>query len=293
MLPQNKRPPDISDYVNATSLLQAVEALADGNGTLLAGGSDLWAQKDSGNGRIRSRLVNINRVDELTGISKDDGTVRIGARVTMSDILASDLLASSAPLLGLVADRFASVQIRNVATIGGNIANASPAGDMALALLCLDGVAEVAFLKDGKINRRDVPLTDMFIAPGKTALATNELIVAVKFTAAGPNHYARFEKSGARPALEISMVAMCLTGDLSGGAFSNIKIAFGAVGPTPLRCPETEKLLAGNKLDDDLIARAVETMSSEISPIDDFRATAWYRGHMAKTFLEQELQKCR
>lgn len=291
MLPQNKRPPDIKDYVNATSLDMALRALADGNATPLAGGSDLWAQKDAGVRPIRDRLVNLSNVDELAGITETDGVVRLGARVTMSAILASDLAARHAGMLVETANRFASVQIRNVATIGGNIANASPAGDMALALLALGAVAEVASF-DGTIVSRKVPLGDMFAGPGRINIGANELLVAVEF-ASQAGRYGTFQKSGTRPALEISMASMCLGGRVENGALHDPAIAFGAVGPTPLRCPKTEQLIDGKPLDDALIAAALDTMAGEISPIDDFRASKWYRMHMAKTFLEQELITCR
>lgn len=290
MLPQNKIPPNIGEYVNATSLEMALEALADGKGTPLAGGSDLWAQKDTGNGRLRSRLVNIGRVAELHGIAEDNNEIRLGALTTMSDILENPLLAEKLPLLPATADHFASVQIRNVATLGGNIINASPAADMVLPLIALN--AEVEICAKGKPARRE-PLDGFFTGPGKTKLATNELITAIIIKMPQRGFHGVFCKSGPRPALEISLVAMCLTGTLSNGLLSDTRLIFGAVGPTPVRCSKTENLINGMELTDDLIAKALDTMAQEISPIDDFRASIWYRTQMAKTYLEQELIACR
>ncbi len=289
MLPQNKRPPDIGEYVAATSLKAALEALADGQGTALAGGTDLWAQKDSGNGRMRTRLVNIARVTALCGISEADGNIRIGALTTLSEVLESPLLNEKVPLLPQTADRFASSQIRNAATIGGNIANASPAADAVLPLIALDAVVELASMR----GTRSLPLSGFFTGPGDTEIAADELITAVEFKTPADSFHGAFCKSGPRPALEISMVAMCLSGLLEDGKLSNPRLVFGAVGPTPMRCEKTESLIDGKALDDGLIAEAMDLMATEIAPIDDFRASKWYRTQMARTFLEQELLACR
>lgn len=289
MLPQNKRPPEIDEYVAATSLDKALEAMADGQGSVLAGGTDLWAQKDTGNGRLGGRLVNISRVSELGGISEGGGKIRIGALTTISEILESTLLKKKAPVLPQTANQFASPQIRNAATIGGNIANASPAADGVLPLIGLTASVELR----SQSGTRSVPLSRFFKAPGKTELAADELIAAIDFDAPKANFHAVFCKSGPRPALEISMVAMCLTGQLEGGKLSDPRLVFGAVGPTPMRCEKTEALIDSKTLGDNLISQALDLMATEISPIDDFRASKWYRTQMARTFLEQELLACR
>lgn len=290
MLPQNKIPPDISEYVNATSLDMALDALADGKGTPLAGGSDLWAQKDTGNGRLRARLVNIGRVDEMRGISTAGDVLRIGALTTMTEVLESDLLAAKLPVLVSAANQFASSQIRNVATLAGNIVNASPAADAVLPLIALDAVVEI-HAKDKPVRKE--ALDGFFNGPGKTKLAPEELIVAIELVTPPKGFYGVFHKSGSRPALEISMAAMCLTGMKNDGIFDDTRIVYGAVGPTPMRCKKTENLINGQEITDDLIAAVLEMMASEISPIDDFRASKWYRTQIAKTWLEEELLACR
>ncbi len=290
MLAQNKIPPDIAEYVNATSLDMALEAMADGRGTPFAGGSDLMAQKDNGNGRIKSRLINLCRVGELHGISEDEGEIRLGALTSMSEILESALLNDKVLLLPQAADRFASAQIRNVATIGGNIVNASPAADMVLPLIALD--SEVEICAKGKSPRK-VALGGFLTGPGKSKLAADELITAITFKTPASDFHAAFCKSGPRPALEISLVAMCLAGQLNEGILSDSRLIFGAVGPTPMRCYRTENLINGKPLSDALIASALDLMAEEISPIDDFRASIWYRTQMARTYLEQELIACR
>lgn len=167
-LPQQQQPLIFEDYVNAASLEAALRALADGKGTPVAGGTDLWVQKDLGAKRFGARLVNIRRVADLAGIAERGERIRLGALATVTDILDSTLLRAAAPVLPATADRFASVQIRNAATIGGNVANGSPAADMVIPLLCLDAEVELASWQNGAAATRRVKLRDMFLGPGKT-----------------------------------------------------------------------------------------------------------------------------
>jgi xanthine dehydrogenase FAD-binding subunit len=288
-LPQFQKPPAIEEYVNAGSLAAALEALADGNATPVAGGTDLWVQKDEGKKPVGRRLVNIKRVPELKGISENGGTVRIGALVTMTEILESDLLQSKVPVLPATADRFASVQIRNAATVGGNIVNASPAADMVIPLMCLDAEVELAKLDGGKTVTRRVPIAEIFTGPGTSKREPNELVTAVAFAVPKNGFHAGFCKTGPRPALEIAMVSLCLAGTVKDGALVGPRIACGAVGPTPIRARRAEAALDGVKLDAATIAKALETLDSEIAPIDDHRGSAWYRRRLARAYLEQEL----
>jgi CO/xanthine dehydrogenase FAD-binding subunit len=288
-LPQHQKPHAFEDYVDATSLERALRALADGAGTPVAGGTDLWLQKDLGAKPLGTRLVNIRRVPELGAIEERDGRIRVGALVTMTDILESALLRRVAPVLLQTADRFASAQIRNVATVGGNIANASPAADMVLPLICLDAEVELAAWHEEWPVARRLPLAAFFTGPGRTRREPSELIAAVWFDRPAPGFDAAFHKSGPRPALEISRVAMCLGGRRQGRRLSGVRLAYGAVAATPIRCPRTEALIEDVALDEPAIARALECLRREIAPIDDVRGSAWYRRHLAAAYLEEEL----
>ena len=289
-LAQHQRPLEIEEYVGASSLAEALQAVADGKGTLVAGATDLWIQKDLDARQFGRRLVNIKRVRELTGIGERGTAIRVGALATVSEIRESALLQRAAPVLPAAADRFGSPQIRNAATLGGNIANASPAADMVIPLLCLDAEVEVASWH-GDVATRRVPLQAMFRGPGRTCLGPNELIMAVWIDRPAPDFHAVFVKSGPRPALEIARVSMCLAARREGGRLLGVRLAYGAVAPTPLRCIATEGVLEGVVLDDEAIALALASVECEISPIDDVRASAWYRRHLARTYLEQELRR--
>jgi CO/xanthine dehydrogenase FAD-binding subunit len=292
-LPQAQQPANIEEYVAASSLQEALRALADGAASPVAGGTDLWVQKDLGVRPVARRLVNIRRVPEIAGISRDGNRIRLGALVTMTEILESELLQTAAPLLPATADRFASVQVRNAATVGGNIVNASPAADMVIPLLCLDAEIELASWTGKKIVTRRLKLGQFFTGPGQSKRRPEELLTSVEFDAPGKAFRAGFCKTGPRPALEIAVVSLAFATYLKDGVLNDVRIALGAVAPTPIRCPKTEKMLQGKQPDDATIAGALDMLDGEISPIGDHRASQWYRRRLARVYLEQELSACR
>lgn len=279
----------IQDYMAPTSLDEAARLLASGDATVLAGGTDLMPQTRSGARQFKRALLNISRLEELHGIGRADGKLRIAALTTVTEVLQSDLLQSRAPILVQAADRFAAGQVRNSATIGGNICNASPAGDMIIPLLLLDAVVDLASWSADGLTLRTVPLRDFFVGPGNTVMAGNEIFTGVRFNAPGAGFVARFEKAGARPALDISVVSVGVAGRLENRALVDARVAFGAVAPVPRRGPRTEAFIEGRVLDEQAIAEAAETARGEVSPITDVRASAWYRKELVAVFTRRLL----
>ncbi len=277
------------EYAAPTTIAEAVELLADGDASILAGGTDLMLQTGEGRVPYRKRLVNIRRIAEMRGVAKDGNEIRIGALTTMTDILGDELLGDMAPILLEAANHFASSQVRNAATIGGNICNASPAGDSLPALLVLDAEVELSSFDGSGVAQRRVALKDFFTGPGQTVKLPCEVLSAVIFEVPEQRAEARFLKSGPRPALEISIVSAAMSALRDGNEVFHVRIAFGAVGPTPIRASATEALLEGKTLTPQVIEEAVETLMGEIKPIDDVRATAWYRGHLASVYLRRLL----
>ncbi|MDP6341907.1 MAG: xanthine dehydrogenase family protein subunit M [Alphaproteobacteria bacterium] len=276
-------------YIAAASIAEAAEALRIG-ARVLAGGTDLMLQAGNGGGTDAGTLLNISRIGELRGVGRDDGQIRIGALTTMTDVLADPLIAETAPVLARAADSFASSQIRNAATVGGNICNASPAGDMIVPLLLLDAEVELAAWRDGAVASRRLPLDQVFLGPGQTCIEAEELLTAVVFPAPAAGFWARYRKSGPRPALEISIVALGIAGIRDGDALRGVRIAMGAVAPTPLRARKAEALLEGRALDEAAIAEAAAAIAEEASPIDDVRGSAWYRRHLLGVYAERLLR---
>jgi len=280
---------EILNYIAPLSLDDAVKTLADADVTVFCGGTDLTPQTDAGVRQYASTLMNIRRVDGLAGIAPGDNKIRIGALTTVSEIMKDQLINEFAPVLVEAADQFASDQIRNAASLGGNICNASPAGDMIVPLLVLDAAVELASWHDGAVQTRLIPLAEFFTAPGKTVKRNNELLTAIIFDKPATSFIACFRKSGPRPALEISTVSIGIGGNLVDGLFNNVRVAMGSVAPTPLRARKVEAALEGKPLGVDSIQAAVISAGEDATPITDIRASAWYRDHLVRVFTEEVL----
>lgn len=271
----------IERYVAATTLAQALECLRDTDDTtVLAGGTDVMPQTQIGRRTIGRALLNIRRIDELRGIAEEGATVRIGALTTITELMTNEIVRRRFPVLVETGDHFASDQIRNAATVGGNLCNASPAGDTLVPLLVLDAEVELASMGDAGVVRRRIALNDFFVGPGRTKRTPAELLVAVHVPVPADGHFARFFKFGTRPALDISTISIALAAVQRNGTLSNVRVAFGAVAPTPVRSPHTEQALEGRRLDAATIAEAARAARDEVQPIDDVRASAWYRKEM-------------
>ena len=280
---------EVKNYLSPHSLDDAVKAMADGDVTVFCGGTDLTPQTEAGLREYTGTLMNIRRIDGLSGIDSADGKIRIGALTTVTETMIDELLTEIAPVLAEAADQFASDQIRSAASLGGNICNASPAGDMIIPLLLLDAAVELASWQDSAVQTRRVPLDKFFTAPGKTVKQDNELLTAVIFDQPADGFVARFRKSGPRPALEIATVSIGVGGTLENGSFKNVRVAMGAVAPTPIRARRVEATLEGKRLDTDNIKAAVTSAGEDATPIDDIRASAWYRDHLVRVFTEEVL----
>lgn len=283
----------ITAYLAPRSLDEALQAMADGDATVLCGGTDLAPQTESGTRHYKAKLLNIRRIAGLGGIEADGGEVRIGAVTTISEIRRNPALARIAPVLVEAADHFASEQIRNAASVGGNICNASPAGDMIPPLLVLTASVELACWQGGAVQTRRIPLERFFVGPGKTVKRPEELLTAIVFDRPADDFVGKFRKSGPRPALEISTVSVALGARVAGGRLANVRVAMGSVAPTPLRAVRVEAALEGKPLAAATIAAAVAMVAEDAKPIDDVRASAWYRGHLARVFVEEVLNDVR
>ncbi len=287
----------ITSYLAPRSVDEAVQAMADGNATLFCGGTDLSPQTESGVRRYAATLLNLRRVEGLGGIDTEGSEIRIGATTTVSEIRRNAALARIAPALVESAEHFASEQIRNAASVGGNLCNASPAGDMSPPLLVLDASVELACWRDGAVQTRRVPLERFFVGPGKTVKRAEELLTAVVFDRPASDFVSRFRKSGPRPALEISTVSLALGARVAGDRLSNVRAAMGSVAPTPLRARHLEAALEGKPIDASslaaTVAAAIAASENDAKPIDDVRASAWYRGHLVRVFVEEVLNDLR
>ena len=281
----------LDNYVAPTSLEQAVVQLQElGEVTILAGGTDLMPQAHAGRVKFKRTLMNIRRIPELRGIAREGDAIRIGALTTITELIEHPLVCEHLPLLAAAGDHFASDQIRNAGTVGGNICNASPAGDTLVPLMVLDAHVELASKPDDTLFCRSMPLPEFFVGPGKTRLAPAELLTAVRVPIPPQGFVARFHKFGTRPALDISAISIGVGGVLKNGVFTDVRVAFGAVAPTPVCGCATQEVLEGKKLDAATIAAAAKAAQDEVHPISDVRASAWYRKEMIHNMTKRILE---
>ncbi|MFQ5792693.1 MAG: FAD binding domain-containing protein [Acidobacteriota bacterium] len=280
----------IERYAVPRSLEEVTQILAEGTATMFAGGTDLLPQTRAGLRPLSPLLVNICRIDALRKLYRHGDTFRIGALTTISEILESRLLKEHAKVLVDTANCFASGQVRNSATLGGNICNASPAGDMIIPLLLLDAEVGLASQTEGELTRRSIPLRDFFLGPGKTRILPSEILTHIQFELPEEGFVAGFKKFGTRPALDIAVASVGIAGTKDNGVMRKTRVAFGAVAPIPLRGTETEAALEGEPLEKETIARVARIAEEEVSPISDVRGSAWYRKQLVRTLTERLLR---
>jgi CO/xanthine dehydrogenase FAD-binding subunit len=279
----------VEEYWAPASLPAALEHLRGGDVTILAGGTDLMPQCHAGRVTLQRGLLNIRRVPELHGIACDGEHVRIGALATMSELMRDQLVRAHFGILVEACDHFASDQLRNAATIGGNVCNASPAGDTLPPLLVLDAEVELASKPNGRVEVRRVPLEQFFVGPGRTVRAPNELVSALLLPMPPTGFVGRFFKFGTRPALDIAVIAIAIGGVRAGRTLTGARVAYGAVAPVPMRARRTEEALEGSALDPAAAARIAAVARSEVRPIDDVRASAWYRRELVYNMTRRML----
>lgn len=280
---------NVERYLVPRSIGEAAEGLRNGNVTILAGGTDLMPQSKAGRTEFRANLMNIRHVEGLRGIKRTASGFQIGALTTITDLRDSPEIKLGLPALWQASDHFASDQIRNAATIGGNLSNASPAGDTLVPLLVFDARVVLASKPNGALQMRSIPVAEFVVGPGKTSRKPNELLTAVEIDAPPSGFISRFFKFGTRPALDISTISIGLGGVSDGKRLRNARVAIGAVAPTPIRAPQVEEALEGKLLDSATIAAAAAAAGRDIRPISDLRASDWYRRELVHNMLERML----
>lgn len=262
---------------------------ADAPITPIAGGTDLMVRITGEIGEPPARMLDLSRVAELRGISVDGDAVVLGAATTFTDIRRSDACREHLPALVGAAATIGAAQIQNRGTLGGNVANASPAGDTLPVLLALDATIVVG----GPRGERTIPAKAFWVAYRRTALAPDELILRIRIPVAGGRE-ARFRKIGTRRAQAISKVVLALAwregGSEPGRTWRDVRLALGSVADRPIRAVATEAVLEGSAPTPETADAAAEALAAEIHPIDDVRSTADYRRVVAARALHRMIR---
>ena len=277
------------EYLRPESLdeaLRLVESREDVR--FIAGGTDLMAQVRKRKAPRPGALVSLRSIPELHGIRESRRGLRIGATTTLADALEHPGLQQGFPALVDAARAMGSAQIRSVATLGGNLCNASPAADLAPPLLVYDARVELQSLR----GTRELTLDELFRGPGQTCLEPGEVLAAVLLDHPPPGSRAIFLRKG-RVRMDLALVSLALRVDMDGARCRTASVAAGAVAPTPIRLRGVEELIEGRELGDELIGRAQEEADAGILPISDLRASAEYRRQILKVYLRRALEQIR
>ena len=233
-------------------------------------------------------LIDLNGLEDLKYIREENGTITIGALTTISDIVASEVIRNKSQILHSAANNLGSPLIRNRATIGGNLADASPAADMAPPLLALEASIHT---KRGEVEGREIPLDKFFVGPNKTVLAEDELITQIRFPKPKDSAKGIFIKLGLRNSLTISVVSIAVIIDMDGQVCQKARVALGAVAPTIIRAFHVESMLEGGKINENIIQECADIVKEEISPISDIRASAEYRRLASSVILKRAIRQ--
>jgi CO/xanthine dehydrogenase FAD-binding subunit len=268
-----------------------VLAARGGEAAILAGGTDLFVLMKMGM-RTPGFVIHTGGLEELRRTERRDGRIILGPAVTHSEVAASDLLAGL-EVLRSAAVSIGSPQVRNLGTIGGNIVNASPAGDLYPALLALDATVVLRSAN----GEREVALEDFVTGPGETTIEPDEILLATAFDepgADGPGKvFSGFAKVGLRNALAISVATAAIVARAQAGKLTDVRIACGAVAPTAIRMRGVEELLEGEAPSDALIEESARVASSECNPLSDIRASGEYRSHVTGVLVSRLIRRAR
>lgn len=277
------------DYFAPPRLEEAVSLLRryGKKAALMAGGTDFLLRLERGL-VAPSVIVDLKKIRDLRGIKSNRAGLKIGAATLMDEIASSRLIQTRYGILAKGAAAVGSIQTRNRATLGGNLCNASPAADTASPLIALGGRARIA----GAKRVREVPLEEFFLGPGKSCLQPNELLKEIFVPSPVQRSAGSFHRC-TRTAMDIALVncAVFLSLASKGGVVQDIRIALGAVAPTPVRVQAAEDVLRGKNPDEKAIKEAADCAAAGVRPIDDVRSSASYRRAMVRVLTKRAIEE--
>jgi len=282
---QYLRPQSLADALHTLAALSdSGEAVA-----VVAGGTDLLLDLDQGRHAAVETLVDVTAVEEMLEIRQVDETIHIGAAVPLREVIDDALVRANATALVEACELIGGPQVRNVATLGGNVAHALPAADGTIALLALGAEAEVASAHGATW----VPMKELFVSPGEPNFdRAHELVVRFRFPALREGEASAFRRVMRPQGVAIAILNMGarLLRD-EGGIIQEARLAIGPAGPRPLRARAAEQAIEGNMLDEATFSAALNALSGEVSlRTSPHRATAEYRSHLLAGLLRQTLE---
>lgn len=278
---------DIKEIKEPKSLDEALKVL-DSNTKLkiISGGTDVLIKLHHGKFND-AELLSIKNLDTLRDIKVlEDNTISIGANVTFSDIFRSEVINNNIPILSEAAVSMGGPQIRNMATIGGNICNGAVSADSAPALFSLN--AELKFKSLN--NERIVKITEFYDGPGKVKIQRNEILTEILIKEENyKNKRGRYIKFANRKALDISMLGVALLYEIEDNSFKDLRISLGVASPTPIRCKNAENFAIGKGVTNEVINKVAELAKMDSNPRNSWRGSRDYRLHLISTLIKRIL----
>ena len=272
-------------YYKPLSLDDALELKAKLPGsTFIAGGTDLLVKIRNGEAQPTD-LISLRSIPELQGI-EENGVTRIGAMTTLAELLEHPTLGTRYPVLAEAAARHSGPQIRNVATIGGNLCNCSPCADTATPLLVLDARARLQSAE----GSRELPLHELFRGPGETCLAQGEILTDILLDPPREKAVGTFMKKG-RVQMDLAVASCAVLLEMEGDTCSCARIAAGSVAPVALRLEKAEKMLEGSTITKEILEQVEEIAAKSVSPITDIRATEEYRRRIVGVYTRRAIEQ--
>jgi len=277
------------NYLAPTTLDEALSLLAEhkGKARVIAGGTDFIPKLKRRETGAPEYVIDLKGIPGLDKIKQDAGGLSLGALVTIGAVETSPQIQQKFAILAQAAQSMASPQVRNRGTIAGNICNAVPSADSAPPLLTLEAKLKLVSRK----GTRTVGIEDFFTGPNQTALANEEILETIQLPAMPPNSTGVYLKLSPRRAMDLAIVGVAAVVTAQDGVCKDIRLALGAVAPTPLRAKKAEAVLKGQKFDDKLIEKAAKTAAGEAKPIDDHRASAEYRRDMVEVLVRRAIKQ--
>ena len=272
------------EFFEPTTLAEASNLFAQEHAQLLAGGTDLVIGMKAYT-ETPETVISLQKIPGLDGITTDnDKSISIGAMTKVRQVELSEDIQQYHTALAEGASEIGSIQIRNLATIGGNIAHASPAADTVAGLLVADAQVDIASA-DGE---RSVPINELFTGPGQTVLKPGEIIT--QFRLPNPVSGSHYIKHKIREVMDLAFIGVASAVNVQNGVIKEARIGLAAVAPTPIRATEAENLLSGKIPTPELLAQVGEAAAAATSPISDLRCSAEHRKEMVDVLTRRTLQ---
>lgn len=280
---------DIRQYMKANSVDEAIDLLLlNPDARLIAGGTDVLIRLRDGRDEY-SALVDIHGLDALRFIKMDEnGDILIGSGTVFTDLIHSEIINAHIPMLAEAADSVGGPQIRNIATIGGNICNGVTSADSASGLFALNAMLQIK----GKEGTREIPISEFYLGPSKVDLKPGEILIAFKITRENHSGFTgHYYKYAMRNAMDIATIGCAVSLKTIDGVIKDYRIAYGVAGPVPMRCPLTEKMAVNRKISEALLDDLSTTVIKDVTPRTSWRATREFRLNIIAQLAKRVTQK--